>query len=111
MSIESSKTAKRNALRVFEDSKIGRKMVDLTPVYETMKDTLLSTPTFTSLDDYNTNIMREPNSVDSPARQMSFANIKPRLRMTTLYQLAQEHNYLVIGTSNAAEIFLGYFTK
>ncbi len=39
------------------------------------------------------------------------ANIKPRLRMTTLYSIAQSLNYLVCGTSNLAELALGYFTK
>ena len=38
-------------------------------------------------------------------------NIKPRLRMTILYALAQEHKYLVVGTDNLAEWTLGYFTK
>ncbi|WP_322941650.1 NAD(+) synthase [Mycoplasmopsis canis] len=42
---------------------------------------------------------------------LSIANIKPRLRMTTLYALAQERNYLVVGTDNADEVFIGYFTK
>ncbi len=39
------------------------------------------------------------------------ANVKPRLRMTTLYALAQSRNYLVCGTSNRAEFTVGYFTK
>ncbi|VEU78398.1 NAD(+) synthase [Mycoplasmopsis columbinasalis] len=39
------------------------------------------------------------------------SNIKPRLRMTTLYALAQQHNYLVLGTDNADEYHIGYFTK
>ena len=39
------------------------------------------------------------------------ANIKPRLRMTTLYALAAQSNMLVLGTSNAPERYLGYFTK
>lgn len=38
-------------------------------------------------------------------------NIKPRLRMTTLYYFAQKNNYLVIGTGNKSEILMGYFTK
>lgn len=38
-------------------------------------------------------------------------NLKPRLRMTTLYYLAQSHNYLVLGTGNKPEIMVGYFTK
>jgi NAD+ synthase len=39
------------------------------------------------------------------------ANIKPRLRMTTLYYFANLHNYVVLGTDNKAELMLGYFTK
>ena len=31
--------------------------------------------------------------------------------MTTLYAIAQENNYLVLGTDNKAEYYLGYFTK
>lgn len=38
-------------------------------------------------------------------------NIKPRLRMTTLYAVAQTLGYLVIGTSNLSEIMVGYTTK
>lgn len=43
--------------------------------------------------------------------KLATANIKPRLRMTALYALAQENNYLVLGTDNQAEWILGYFTK
>lgn len=39
------------------------------------------------------------------------ANIKPRLRMITLYYSAQARNYLVVGTSNKSEISIGYSTK
>jgi NAD+ synthase len=42
---------------------------------------------------------------------MARANIKPRLRMATLYALAQTRNYLVAGTGNRSEIEVGYFTK
>ncbi len=42
---------------------------------------------------------------------MARANIKPRLRMTTLYYLAQSHRSLVLGTGNKPEITVGYFTK
>jgi NAD+ synthase len=38
-------------------------------------------------------------------------NIKPRLRMITLYYLANSLNYLVIGSSNKSELSVGYFTK
>lgn len=39
------------------------------------------------------------------------ANIKPRLRMTTLYAIAQTRNALVVGTDNLSEMTMGYFTK
>lgn len=39
------------------------------------------------------------------------ANIAPRLRMTTLYSIGQSKNYLVAGTGNKSEGFMGYFTK
>lgn len=38
-------------------------------------------------------------------------NIKPRLRMTTLYAIAQTLGYLVIGTGNLCEAMVGYTTK
>lgn len=43
--------------------------------------------------------------------KMAIANIKPRLRMTTLYYFAQSLNYLVAGPSNKSEFITGYFTK
>ena len=41
----------------------------------------------------------------------STINIKPRLRMTTLYGIAQTLGYLVIGTGNLCEAMVGYTTK
>lgn len=38
-------------------------------------------------------------------------NIRPRIRMTLLYTLAQQLGAFVIGTSNLNERLLGYFTK
>lgn len=42
---------------------------------------------------------------------MANANLKPRLRMTTLYYYANLMNYIVVGTTNQSEYFVGYFTK
>jgi len=61
--------------------------VDLTPVYDSL---LASLP---------------------PGSALARANLKPRLRMTTLYYLANERNYLVAGTGNRSELMMGYFTK
>lgn len=43
--------------------------------------------------------------------ELSKANIRPRVRMTYLYQYAQLNNLLVIGTGNLSERTVGYFTK
>ncbi len=50
------------------------------------------------------------NSIDIK-QQLPDANLKPRLRMTSLYFIANSLNYLVAGTGNKSEITLGYFTK
>ncbi|MBN1583566.1 MAG: NAD+ synthase [Anaerolineae bacterium] len=42
---------------------------------------------------------------------MASANLKPRLRMSTVYYVAQSRNYLVAGTGNKPELMVGYFTK
>ncbi len=43
--------------------------------------------------------------------KLSLANLKPRLRMVTLYYYANKLNYLVAGTGNKSEALVGYFTK
>jgi NAD+ synthase len=48
---------------------------------------------------------------DPRAKKLSVSNIKPRLRMITLYYFSAERNYLVIGTGNKSELTVGYFTK
>ena len=39
------------------------------------------------------------------------ANLRARVRMSTVYAVANNQGYLVAGTDNAAEILTGYFTK
>jgi NAD+ synthase len=46
-----------------------------------------------------------------PKARVPVANIKPRLRMTSLYFVANSLNYLVAGTGNRTELAIGYFTK
>jgi NAD+ synthase len=52
----------------------------------------------------------QPGTIDIK-QQLPDANIKPRLRMTALYYIANSLNYLVAGTGNLSEITLGYYTK
>ena len=51
---------------------------------------------------------QEPNAQE----QLAFANSRARLRMMTLYQIAQSHGGIVVGTGNKVEDFgVGFFTK
>lgn len=43
--------------------------------------------------------------------ELPLSNIKPRLRMTTIYSIGQQRKLLVAGTGNRSETFMGYFTK
>ena len=53
-----------------------------------------------------------PAAIDSEARDLSLANARARLRMTTLYYYAGLHRLLVAGTGNKVEDFgIGFFTK
>lgn len=73
---------------------------DLTETYEVFKSNLAQLGQFNFEQTKNSDI-----------------NVKPRLRMMTLYYLAalqsalKGKTYLVVGTSNKCELFVGYFTK
>ena len=54
------------------------------------------------------------NSVthDSDVDNLSMANVRSRLRMVTLYHVAQSNEMLVVGTGNKVEDFgIGFYTK
>src|SRR5712692_8519908 len=48
---------------------------------------------------------------DDPRSRVPIANMKPRMRMASLYFIANNLNYLVAGTGNRSELSIGYFTK
>jgi NAD+ synthase len=52
-----------------------------------------------------------PPGANDPRAKQPLANVKPRLRMTTLYYVANTLNYIVAGTGNRSELTIGYFTK
>ncbi len=66
--------------------------VDLCPVYDAFLASL-------------------PEGTHTARHKMALANLKPRLRMSTLYCLAQSTGYLVAGTGNKPELMVGFFTK
>lgn len=67
------------------------------------------------------NIKIEKIVLDSPydkyleilpeGKKLAKANLKPRLRMLTLYYYANNLNYLVAGSGNKSELSVGYYTK
>jgi len=65
------------------------------------------TPVFTAFEK-----RLEPVCGNSDAITLAFANSRSRLRMMTLYQIAQSHGGIVVGTGNRVEDFgVGFFTK
>ncbi len=56
-------------------------------------------------------LLRELSVTNPESNNLAIANLKPRLRMTTLYYFANELKYLVAGTGDRSEITVGYFTK
>lgn len=91
---------KEDALLVGEH--YGFKMVDidLTDTYDTFQKQITKLGDYTEEEKKNSNI-----------------NIKPRLRMASLYYLAALYSalkgktYIVAGTGNKCESYVGYFTK
>jgi NAD+ synthase len=63
-----------------------------------------------SLDHAIKGLPRHVDAVDIK-QQLPEANLKPRLRMASLYFIANSLNFLVAGTGNRSEITLGYYTK
>ena len=69
-----------------------------------------------TFDIYKNEIYKLGNFSDEVLKN-SDINLKPRLRMSTLYYLAAMYSsmrgktYIVGGTSNKSELFVGYFTK
>jgi NAD+ synthase len=55
--------------------------------------------------------LRTYESAYSFKDKMARGNLMARLRMMHLYNKAYEHDALVIGTSNACELYMGYYTK
>ncbi|MBO8141708.1 MAG: NAD(+) synthase [Firmicutes bacterium] len=78
--------------------------VDLTPVYDRLAEALeRGEPSLPPGTDAGTG--REVRN------RLAAANVKPRLRMMTVYYWANRLNYLVAGTGNRSELYVGYFTK
>lgn len=61
--------------------------------------------------DQVTDQLKEKNIYSEESLKMTDANLRARVRMGALYAVANNLEYLVAGTDNAAEMYTGYFTK
>jgi len=77
----------------FRFPNVFNERADLTPIFETFKNQV-------------------PKSENEAVLNLTLANTRARLRMTTLYYFAGLHGFLVAGTGNKVEDFgVGFFTK
>jgi len=104
--------------RAFPQNMLGILM----PCYSTREDVKhaqatankFSIPTKTvNLDAVFDNLLKvlPSESADPGISRLAKANLKARLRMLTLYYLANQLKYMVAGAGNRSELSVGYFTK
>lgn len=100
MPCHSKEEDKKDALRVSDYYGFEMIDIDLTDTFDTFKKQIDKLGNFTEEELKNSDI-----------------NVKPRLRMTSLYYIAalysaiKKKTYIVAGTGNKCEEFVGYFTK
>jgi NAD+ synthase len=89
-----------DATQVAEYLKIDAPIIDLERTYRQW------------YDDYRDTILPLVSESRMPEiDRLVKGNFKSRLRMATLYALAGQNNYLVVGTTNKSEMMVGYCTK
>lgn len=72
----------------------------------------ITTQTVVLDDSYDSLLQTLPDEKSSPETvRLAQANLKARLRMLTLYYIANQLGYMVVGSGNRSERALGYFTK
>ena len=95
----------RDALLVASHFSIPTVRVDLTSAYESLAAEVQAA----------VKSLPPPLQASAPSDplrgRVPIANMKPRLRMTTTYFVANTLNHLVAGTGNRSELSIGYFTK
>lgn len=83
-----------HALIVVKDAQLKHLTINLDQTFDTLVAEIL-----------------EQDIEENESFKAAKGNTKARLRMVSLYALAQNYNYLVCGTDNAVEWHTGYFTK
>ncbi|UOQ93856.1 NAD(+) synthase [Halobacillus shinanisalinarum] len=98
MPCKSQSSDQEHAYKVIESCGISSLTIDLTETHNVM---------FPSIQKQ----LNKSASLNEENQKLADANLRARLRMSTLYTIATNHRYLVVGTDNAAEWHTGYFTK
>jgi NAD+ synthase len=98
MPCKSNPNDRKDAESVIKSCQIDALTVDLTETHEIMLSTVKKE-------------LEQNNMLNQEQLKLADANLRARLRMSTLYTIAANHQYLVVGTDNAAEFYTGYFTK
>lgn len=87
-----------DAETVVESANINTMTINLTEAHHSLYETI-------------SNGLKHKEYWDESSDRISDANLRARLRMSTLYTVASQMGYLVVGTENAPEWYTGYFTK
>lgn len=98
MPCKSNVDDQKDALAVVGSANLDHIVVDLTETHNVL---------FTTVEKE----LRNKGDWNEKLAQIGDANLRARLRMSTLYTTANNYGYLVTGTDNAAEWYTGYFTK
>src|SRR5215213_7159812 len=105
MPIHSRSDDMRDAELVASRFQVIPRVIDLLPAHDAL---IAAMPDEGSAGLEDANVDPDRQAI---RRQLAQANVKPRLRMTALYYLANRYNALVVGTGNKTELAIGYFTK
>ena len=98
MPIHSNIQDEMDAMKVVTSSGIRYLKIDLTEVHKQLLNTMDGS-------------LQKADIFAEERERLGDANTRARLRMTTLYHVANHFNALVVGTDNKAEWHTGYFTK
>ena len=98
MSIKSNPADRVDAMKVIDGCGIEHIDLELAEPHKLILDTV-------------TDNLKAKGLFKEDYLRMTDANLRARIRMSTIYTIANDLGYLVVGTDNAAELHTGYFTK
>lgn len=98
MPIHSNEEDIKDAYSVVEQGQLTYATADLTSTHEKHLQAVIESN-------------KKFEQTESDLMRMTDANLRARIRMSTLYTYATLHQYLVVGTDNKSEWYTGYFTK